>query len=187
MKVIVISASPNKVGLTNDCVDICAKALNDQEQEVEIICLNNYNIKRCEACGPRGWGTCLEQSKCRMDDEFQLLQEKINGYDGIILISPVYFHEMSEVAKTFFDRFKRCEAFNENASLIGKPMLCIATAGGSGSGTENCLNSMNLLAKFLKMKVVENIGITKFNFEDKKDNIVESTLKLIKKGLSKQN
>ena len=87
---------------------------------------------------------------------------------------------MSESAKTFFDRFRRCEAFNENASLIGKQMLCIAAAGGSGNGTKNCLNSMNLLAKFLKIKVVDNIGITKFNFEDKKDNIVESTLKLIK-------
>jgi len=179
MKVVVISASPNKIGLTNNCVEICVKTLREQSQEVATICLNHYNIKKCEACGPRGWGICLEEHKCRMEDDFHLLQEKINSFNAIILISPVYFHEMSESAKTFFDRFKRCEAFNENAALIDKQMICIATAGGSGSGTENCLNSMSLLGKFLKMKVVDYIGVTKFNFEDKKTNIIEGVSKLI--------
>jgi multimeric flavodoxin WrbA len=181
MKTIIISSSPNKVGLTNDCVETCVKSLEEQNQEVETICLNHYNIKKCEACGPRGWGTCLEEHICRMkDDDFKMLHEKINSFDAVVIVSPVYFHEMSESAKTFFDRLRRCEAFNESSPLKGKQMLCIAAAGGSGIGTENCLNSMGLLVKFLNMTAVDYIGVSKANFEEKKPIITEAAMKMAK-------
>jgi len=180
MKTIVISASPNKVGLTNTCVETCVKALEKQNHEVETICLNNFNIKKCEACGPRGWGICLEEHKCRIkDDDFSLLQEKINSFEAIILISPVYFWEMSESAKTFLDRFRRCEAFNGKSSLIGRPIICIAAAGGSGNGTKECLASMSILAHFLKLKVIDYIDVTKANVEDKKGQMIKSVMKLV--------
>lgn len=184
MKVTVISSSPNEIGLTNSCVEICLDELKKQGYETLNICLNKYNIKKCEACGERGWGTCLEKHVCRIEeDEFAKLQNEINQSDALIIITPVYFWEMSESAKTFFDRLRRCEAFNDDALLQGKEMICIACAGGSGNGTENCLNSMGILAKFLKMKIIENIGVTRFNFEEKKMNIIESTNKLINKGI----
>lgn len=182
MKVVIISSSPNKVGLTNSCVDICVEILTRENVETEWICLNHYNIKKCEACGNRGWGICLNEGKCKMDDEFNTLQEKIQQYDAMIIVSPVYFYEMSESAKTFFDRLKRCQSFNDDWKLKDKKMLCIACAGGSGDGTEQTLNSMKILAKFLHMDVIDYIGVTRKNFEDNKSIITEGTIKLINKG-----
>lgn len=179
MKVVIISSSPNKVGLTNSCVDICAEALNRENVETEWICLNHYNIKKCEACGDRGWGICLQQHKCLMDDDFNTLQEKIQEYDTMIVISPVYFYEMSESAKTFFDRLKRCQSFNDDWKLKDKKMLCIACAGGSGDGTEPTLNSMKILAKFLHMDVVDYIGVTRRNLEEQKENVEKAIVQLL--------
>lgn len=180
MKVVIISASPNEVGLTNSCVNECIETLEKENIKTEWICLNKYNIKRCEACGYRGWGICLEQHKCRIEDDFNSLQDKISEFDSYIIVSPVYFYEMSEVAKTFFDRLKRCQSFNENSKIANKRMLCIACAGGSGDGTNQTLNSMEILAKFLHTNVVDYIGITRNNFEHEKQHVHESTIKLIK-------
>lgn len=179
MKVIVISASPNKTGLTNTCVETCVEVLKTQNQKVEQICLNDFNIKKCEACGPRAWGICLEKHKCRIIDDFALLQKKINSSDAIILVSPVYFWEISESAKTFFDRFKRCEAFNEKSLSKGKKIIFIAAAGGSGRGTKECLASMSYLAHFLKLEVVDYIDVTRANVEAKKEQITQSVMKIL--------
>lgn len=179
MKVVIASSSPNEIGLTNTCVDACRQTLKESNIETEWIVLNKYNIQKCEACGKRGWGMCLEEHKCCMEDDFNELKEKICAFDAMIVVSPVYFYEMSESAKTFFDRLKRCESFDENSKLKGKNMLCIACAGGSGDGTENTLNSMKILAKFLHMNVVKYVGVTWKNLENAKSEIVEGTEKLI--------
>jgi len=179
MKVIVISASPNKIGLTNTCVETCVTALKKQKQEVETICLNDFNIERCEACGPRGWGNCLEKHRCGKKDDFGLLREKINSYEAIILISPVYFWEMSEVAKTFFDRYKRCEFSDEKVLSKNRRIMFVAAAGGSGRGTKECLASMSYLAHFLKWKVVDYTGVTRANVMNKKLQMIKSVKKLI--------
>lgn len=182
MKVVTISSSPNEIGLTNSCVDVCRKTLERMKIETEWIVLNHYNIHKCEACGKRGWGMCLEEHSCRMEDDFNQLKKKIDEFDAMIIVSPVYFYEMSESAKTFFDRLKRCESFDENSKLKGKKMLCIACAGGSGDGTENTINSMKILAKFLHMNVIKCVGVTRMNFENVKSEIVEGTEKLILGG-----
>ena len=64
MKTMIISSSPNKIGLTNSCVDICIKTLQELNVETKWVVLNQYNIKKCEAWGKRGWGICLEEHIC---------------------------------------------------------------------------------------------------------------------------
>ena len=69
MKVLILSFSSNKVnedsyisnkmGLTFACVQECEKNLKESGNIVEHLCINNKNIKRCLACGERGWGICL--------------------------------------------------------------------------------------------------------------------------------
>lgn len=86
-------------------------------------------------------------------------------------ITPVYFHEMSESAKTFFDRLKRCDAFNDNSKIKGKKIVCIAYAGGSGSGTEETLKSFDTLNYFLGTNMFARIPVTKANFENQKESI----------------
>ena len=169
---------PNKIGLTFSCVEVCDKYLKDNNYEVEHICINKKNINKCFACGKRGWGVCKEQHKCIQKDDFNDIYSRMSQFDMYIFITPVYFHEMSESAKTFFDRLKRCDAFNNESKIKGKKIICIACAGGSGSGTEETLNSFDTLNYFLNTEMIGRIPVTKYNFEEQKDEIIKS----IKKG-----
>lgn len=165
---------PNKMGLTFSCVEVCRKYLTDRNQEVEHICINKKNINKCYACGKRGWGICGDEHKCIQKDDFNELYRYMENFDLYILITPVYFHEMSESAKTFFDRLKRCDAFNDNSKIHGKKTINIACAGGSGSGTEETLKAFDTLNYFLKTEMIGRFPVTKLNFEEQKNKIIEA-------------
>ena len=169
---------PNKMGLTFSCVKVCEDYLINQKLDVEHICINKKNINKCHACGKRGWGICGEQHKCVQKDDFNDIYDHMSEFDLYIFITPVYFHEMSESAKTFFDRLKRCDAFNDESKIKGKKTICIACAGGSGSGTEETLKAFDTLNYFLKTEMIGRIPVTKFNFDEQKEIIVD----VIKKG-----
>ena len=181
MKVLILSFSnnqvnedsfiPNKIGLTFSCVEECEKALKSLGKEVEHICINRKNIKKCLACGKRGWGICLNEHICIQKDDFNEIYKYMENFDAYVFITPVYFHEMSESAKTFFDRLKRCDAFNENSKIKGKKIVCIACAGGSGSGTEETLKAFDTLNYFLGTEMYARIPVTKVNFAKQKEVI----------------
>lgn len=181
MKVLILSFSsnqvnedsyiPNKIGLTFSCVQECEKELKKLGNEVEHICINKKNIKKCLACGKRGWGICLEEHICIQKDDFNEVYECMSDFDAYIFVTPVYFHEMSESAKTFFDRLKRCDVFNNDSKIKGKKIICIACAGGSGNGTEETLKSFDILNHFLETEMIGRIPITKANFENQKEEI----------------
>lgn len=170
---------PNKIGLTFSCVEECKNELKKLDIDSEHICINQKNIQKCLACGARGWGECLEKHQCILKDDFNEVYEKMKEFDHHIFITPVYFHEMSESAKTFFDRLKRCDAFNDASKIKGKKIICIACAGGSGSGTEETLNAFDTLNYFLKAKMCERIPVTKYNFEEQREEIVKAIFLLL--------
>jgi len=162
---------PNKMGLTFACVEECEKELKNNNITSEHICINKKNIKRCIVCGERGWGICLNEHKCIIQDDFNEIYNYMSNFDAFIFITPVYFWEMSETAKTFFDRLKRNDSFNDNSSIKGKNIVCIACAGGSGNGTEETLKSFDILNHFLKTNMYGRIPVTRFNFEEAKNSI----------------
>jgi multimeric flavodoxin WrbA len=181
MKVLILSFSanqvnddsfiPNKMGLTFSCVEVCKEELKSIGIEVEHICISKRNIQRCISCGERGWGVCLEDHRCFMNDDFNETYNIMGEYDGYIFITPVYFWEMSESAKAFFDRLKRCDSFNASSNIKGKEFISIACAGESGDGTENTLHEFDVLNHFLKMDMIGRIPVTKYDFEESKQEI----------------
>ena len=181
MKVLILSFSnnivneesfiPNKIGLTFSCVEECIKNIEKSNYEYEHICINKKKINKCLACGARGWGICYDEGKCIQKDDFNDIYNHMRDFDMYVFITPVYFHEMSESAKSFFDRLKRCDAFNDNSFIHGKDIICIACAGGSGKGVEETLKSFDILNYFLHTNMVGRIPVTKYNFNDKKKDI----------------
>lgn len=186
MKVLILSFSankvnedsfvPNKMGLTFSCVEECKNQLELQGNYYEHICMNRKNIKKCIACGARGWGICADKHVCIQNDDFNEIYKHMEDFDAYVFITPVYFHEMSESAKTFFDRLKRCDAFNNDSKIKGKKVVCIACAGGSGSGTEETLKSFDILNYFLGTEMNGRIPVTKLNFESQKEAIQKALL-----------
>lgn len=92
--------------------------------EIEIISLYDYNIQDCFGCEK-----CIMQDDCIHHDDMKLLMDKMASVDGIILSSPVYLQQVSGKLKKFIDR--TCKWYHRPV-LYGKPVLCVATTKGSG-------------------------------------------------------
>ena len=76
---------PNKIGLTFSCVEVCENKLREQGIEVEHICINKKNIKKCNACGKRGWGLCADKHICIQDDDFNEIYKNLTTYKNKLL------------------------------------------------------------------------------------------------------
>ena len=170
MKILIITCSPNKDGLTAACGEVAEQGVIDGKGESFVVRLNDLKITKCAAC-KNGWGSCQEKGICQVKDDFQELHKKISAADGFVLITPVYWWDMSESAKALFDRLRRCDAMKDSNSVKGKPFICIAAAGGTGVGTINCLATMeriflhlnNLQYFDLSSAICDFIGITQKN------------------------
>jgi len=162
---IIITASPNKDGLTAACGEAALKGIKATGGEAELIDISAGKLEPCRICG-NGWGQCRSASKCVIDDMLPVLQEKIRDTEGVMLITPVYFCQPSERMRYFLDRFRRCEAFSQNGSVAqGKPFGLVAAAGGSGNGTATCLAEMEQWCRYVRAVPQARIGITRFNRE----------------------
>lgn len=160
-KVAVITSSPNKDGLTAACGEAARKGLDEAGAEVDLIDLNSHNVGRCQACGT-GYGTCRTLRSCQVQDDFQALHQRLVTADAYVVVSPVYWGDLSESAKAFLDRVRRCEATaREESRLTGKPCIGVAAAGGSGNGTITCLLTMQRLFGHVRSEIFDLITITR--------------------------
>ena len=179
MKVTIFTSSPNQDGLTAACGREAEHSAIKTGAEVLYIDLNDMDVGKCSACG-NGWGNCRNNHTCQVQDGFQKIHELISGSDMFVVVTPVYWGEMSESAKAFFDRLRRCEALKKEASLMyGKPVIAVAAAGGSGNGTLTCLESMERLFKHVGATIFDLISITQKSRSYKADTISASVKAMI--------
>lgn len=163
MNVLIIQTSPNDDGLTAACAAAAAAGARLAGADVEEVCLNELQIGMCRACN-EGWGECLQQSECSLQDDFGDLHARVVQCNGLILVSPVYWGEMSESAKAFTDRLRRCEATRRDGSrLADKPVIMVAAAGGSGGGMITCLASMERWVQHVRAKVFDLIPVNRWS------------------------
>ncbi len=178
VKVMVITSSPNNNGLTAACGEAARKGIEASGGEAVMICLNNLSIAKCSACG-NGWGTCNKDHTCQVADDFQKIHEQFGKMQAFVIVTPVYWSDMSETAKAFFDRLRRCEATNKAENNVqGKPVIAVAAAGGGGNGTLQCLESMERMMAHMRMEKYDLIGITRKSREYKLETICAAASKM---------
>lgn len=167
MKIALIYSSPNPDGLTAACASAAADGLRLAGAAYDEIRLNDFQVGACQACD-NGWGDCLARHECRVQDDFQALHERITAADGLVLVTPVYWGEMSESAKALTDRLRRCEAtLDAESRMAGKPILAVAAAGGSGGGMITCLASMERWSQHVRGRVFDLIPVNRWSREYK--------------------
>jgi len=182
MKIMIITSSPNKDGLTAACRNEAKAGVEMGLATAQTINLNTLNIPACHACGS-GWGTCLKEHTCQVKDDFQDLHAKMAEADGYIIITPVYWGDMSESLKAFIDRLRRCEALNGDAnSLFGKPFICVAAPGGTGNGCISTLASFERFVDHVKGVKYDFIGVTRRS-RDYKLNTIKNAAKSMVESL----
>ena len=185
MKVMIFTSSPNTDGLTAACGNAAKTGIEEAGAQVVMVNLNKLVIGSCHACG-NGWGTCRNEHECQVQDDFQALHASMADVDAYILVTPVYWGEMSESAKAFTDRVRRCEALKKDRSFFqDKPVIAVAAAGGSGNGLTTCLTSMERLIAHVKAEKFDLIGVTQKNKVYKLDTIQKAAREMVAFSKSK--
>ena len=106
-----IQSSPNVDGLTSTLVKAVLAGAASVGAVTELVHLNRVDVRACEAhnLDRRGWGTCRNEATCMLNDGFQQVRTQIDAADALVFGTPVYFGDISESAKRFLDRWRRCE------------------------------------------------------------------------------
>ena len=162
-KIAVVWSSPNTDGLTASAKDQFTRGLSDAGALVQEIHLNRQSIGHCQACG-NGWGTCNKKGACVIRDDFAAVYQTLAEADGIVWISAVYWSDMTECFKAFFDRLRRCDA-THNHFLAEKRCVLIACAGGTGRGTLECLTQLERGLTHMGMRAYDRIPVVRYNRE----------------------
>ena len=160
-RVAVVWSSPNKDGLTASAKDQFLSGLADSGVQVDEIHLNGKKLEHCRACGD-GWGSCRNNGSCVIKDDFVEIYETLKEADGIVWISAVYWSDMTECFKAFFDRLRRCDAIH-NRYLAEKRCVLVACAGGTGRGTLECLTQLERGLNHMGMRVYDRIPVARYN------------------------
>lgn len=160
-RVAVVWSSPNADGLTASAKNQIMIGLKDARCEVTEIWLNRKNLENCRACG-NGWGTSRTKGTCVIQDDYDGIYQTLAKSDGIVWISAVYWSDMTEAFKAFFDRLRRCDA-TCNRYLTDKRCVLIACAGGTGRGTLECLTQLERGLTHMGMRAYDRIPVVRYN------------------------
>ena len=99
MKILAIVATRRKKGLITKITSKVLEGAKSSNHETELINLYDYRIEYCLGC----WG-CERKGVCVLNDDFNLIFEKVKKADVLILSSPSYWSNVSGIMKSFFDR-----------------------------------------------------------------------------------
>lgn len=122
MKILAISCSPNAQGNT---VTLLNQVLDGARQEGGETELYSVSGKKMEPC--RGCRTCWQTGQCVIQDDMQVLYDKMAAADGIVFGTPIYFYSMNAQAKTLLDRSGPLNS--PDRSLANKVAGVVVTAG----------------------------------------------------------
>ena len=196
MKILIISGTPKQDGICHSLVTAAYDTAVKSGAETEIIRLADYKLSVCRMCGD-GWGSCSTEHRCAFGDEdgFNILQQRFGEADAFVYITPVYWGDVSEAFKSFFDRLRRCEAtkqWSKNGTggsfLAGKPSILVASAGGGGGGILSTLSEMERAIGHMggdghprdKRGIYDYIGVNRWNQDYKRESLKAAVSSLIR-------
>lgn len=126
-KVLLINGSPNERGCTYTALNEVAGALAKNGVETELLYLGKNPVAGCIACGK-----CFQTGCCIFDDKVNEILEKLNGYDGIVIGSPVYYAGPAGQLCAFLDRLFFCSG-GRMAGKLGAAVVSCRRGGASAA------------------------------------------------------
>lgn len=161
MSVFIIYASPNPNGVCAQCAAEMAGAFAANGLEVQTLQLQTASLQPCRCCGT-GWGSCTH-GQCVLDDAFETIYETMRDAEALVLITPVYWHDLAEPLKLLLDRVRRCDLRGGNHWLKGKKTLIAAVAKGTSNGIIHCLDNLGYTLNHLELDVRDRLPVTAFS------------------------
>ena len=125
MKITILSGNPKKDGRCQSMIEVVKKGALEGGADVEEIRLIDYDFARCHVCGD-GWGICREGGECSFgDDGFDEIRKRLNDSDAVVIATPVYWGETSELLKIVYRpfaslRIQSRRGIQEQASIVDR-------------------------------------------------------------------
>lgn len=145
MKVLLINGSPHPAGCTYTALQEVAAKLSQHGIETELLQIGTQPIAGCIACGK-----CFDTGWCVFEDKVNELHRRLDGFDGIVLGSPVYYAGPSGQLCAFLDRL----FFSTQGSLSGK--LGAAVVSCRRGGASAAFDRLNKYFTISNMPVVSS-------------------------------
>ncbi|NHJ41305.1 MAG: flavodoxin family protein, partial [Asgard group archaeon] len=162
LKILAIISSPRKKNTYNAIKTIESIHKEKYDCEYEYLFLKKVDLKSCNGCH-----LCLTkgEAKCPLKDDRDMIIEKIESADGVILASPNHTMNVNWRMKNFIDRF---------SYLMHRPhyfhqRFMVLITSGSYRGIKEATNSLTHMAS--GGKVISKIGVMNSpGMNDKKIN-----------------
>lgn len=103
-KILVINGSYRDDGVTDQIVEVMVSSLKEENAEIEVITLRNYEIEFCLNCRECTQQSGVEPGQCVHHDKMSELVNKIEKADAYILASPTNFGSATAIFKRFMER-----------------------------------------------------------------------------------
>ena len=149
LKVLVLNGSPRPKGNTAYLIGELSKALTEKGHDVEVLDLNDVDIKPCQGCF---WCYRGFPLRCVQDDVMNTLYPTVLGSDVLVFASPIYWFNYSAQLKLFIDRLVALHVEGGHA-LDGRKFASIFVYGDSdseASGVFTAMASVDRLVSYFK-------------------------------------
>ncbi|MGR3218714.1 MAG: flavodoxin family protein [Candidatus Anammoxibacter sp.] len=126
MKILGISGSPRK---NNNTEKLVRAVLEATGFEYELISLHGKKINGCICCLG-----CVNDNRCKVDDDYIPIMEKIYEAKALVIGAPNYFGNMNVLTHALLERlycFRHDADGNGGLKLAGKPGAIVSTGGGN--------------------------------------------------------
>ncbi len=146
LKILGISTSPRADGSSDLLLRQALAGAESTGASTEYISLRDFNIAPCVECN-----SCYTTGKCRVEDDFQLILQKMLDTDRLIFATPIFFMTVCAQAKLLIDR---CQCLWANKHILNKPLFTaerdrramVIAVGGSKS--TKMFDSIRLTMKY---------------------------------------
>ena len=177
MKILAIIGSTRKANTYNIVKRIEQYHKEITDCEYEYIFLKDINIDRCLGCF-----ACISKGEdyCPLKDDRNLVVQKMEASDGVILASPNYAMNVSWLMKNCIDRFAytchRPKYFNQKFMLL-------ITSGGY-MGVKNAMKALSIMASggnvVSKLSVFYSPQMSEKKLRIRENKIKKNTEKFVK-------
>jgi Multimeric flavodoxin WrbA len=169
MKILAVIGSPRKGNTYQTVKKIEQIHMRLAECEYEYLFLKDLDLGRCAGCF-----VCISQGEehCPFKDDRDLIIQKIESADGVILACPNYVSNVPWLTKNFIDRF----AFIMHRPKYFNRKFMIVITSGSYMGVKDAMRALSLMAS--GGEIVSRLGV--FNspgMNDNKKKIQEAKIK----------
>jgi len=135
LKTVLISGSPKPDGNTMQLMNECAKVIQEQGVEAEVVSFAGMSIQSCNACGK-----CSETGRCDINDGLNEIIEKLRHARGFVIGSPVYFGTARGDVMAALQRIGYVSMRTDKflSGMVGGP-VAVARRGGQTSTLQEML------------------------------------------------